>query len=269
MYDPRNARLNRWKEDGTVLPSWYAPGRLFTDHTLQVDTAGITYIRVLLELPQPGKEWRTALARLGPNGAVTDTLLPPVISGDAPVSGTFFDPAKHWHLNRSGEMVSGFSGRYAIVVSGRAGVVRMEREASPVALQADERKNYQEVADARRRDPMARSGGPPASVPSEKPFWRSLESDLEGRVWVELHAKAEPFDPPARPSQPGAPPAPPIRWREPRAYDVFRKDGTYLGRLDFPRRTTLYEARGDWVWAVQRGEDDEQYIVRYRISGAR
>jgi hypothetical protein len=269
MYDPGNVRLNRWKEDGTLLPSWYAPGRLFTAQALQVDTAGNTYIRVTLEQPQPGKEWKMGLARLGPSGLVADTIPMPVIPGDAPASGTFFDPAKHWHLNRAGDLVSGFSGRYAITVSGRERVVRIERVVQRVSLLPDERKNYQEVADVLRQNPMGRPIPPLATVPSEKPFWRSLQSDLDGRIWVEVHGKAEAFDPPPRPGPPGAPPVPPIRWREPRAYDVFRKDGAYLGRLDFPARTSMYEARGDRIWAVQRGEDDEQYIVRYRISGIR
>ena len=271
MYDPGNVRLNRWREDGTLLPSWYAPGRLFTAQALQVDTAGNTYIRVTLEQPEAGKEWKMGLARLESNGLVADTLPAPVIPGDAPASGTFFDPVKHWHLNRTGDLVSGFSGRYAIAVSGRDRVVRIERVVQPVSLLPDERKNYQEVADVLRQNPnpMVRSAPSPATVPSEKPFWRSIQSDLDGRIWVEVHGKAEPFDPPSRPRPPGAPPVPPIRWREPRAYDVFRKDGAYLGRLNFPVRTSVYEARGDRIWAVQRGEDDEQYIVRYRISGIR
>jgi hypothetical protein len=30
--------------------------------------------------------------------------------------------------------------------------------------------------------------------------------------------------------------------------------------------TTIRLASGDTVWAVQRGESDEEYVVRYRIA---
>jgi hypothetical protein len=63
------------------------------------------------------------------------------------------------------------------------------------------------------------------------------------------------------------PAVPPLRWRERRRYDVFGRDGSYLGRIELPPRTTLSEAKGNRVWAIQRGEDDEQYVIRYRITG--
>lgn len=268
MYDPRNARINRWTQDGSLLPSWPVSSQLFTSQALQVDTTGATYIKVTVELPESGKEWKIGLARLNPNGQVVDTLQRPPISGDAPPMGTFFAPAKHWHINRAGDVVSGFSGRYAITVTGRTGtVVRFERAARPVELLAAERSNYQALADAMRQNPMIRPTPPPATVPNEKPFWRSIQSDLDGNVWVELHGPGEEFEPPPQRGQQRGPPVPPLRWREPRAYDVFRRDGTYLGRVELPSRTAFSEARGDRVWAIQRGEDDEQYIIRYRISG--
>src|SRR5687767_997276 len=68
MYDPRNTRLNRWKEDGAVLPSWRAPGRLFTNQALQVDTAGGTWIMITTEAPEQGKAWKFGLLRVGPEG---------------------------------------------------------------------------------------------------------------------------------------------------------------------------------------------------------
>jgi hypothetical protein len=270
MYDPRNLRLNRWRADGTLLPSFRTTGSLFTGGALQLDNAGNTYIKVILEEPRPGEAWKMGLARIDRNGNIVDTLQPPPIAGDAPASGTFFEPRKDWLLDRQGRMVSGFSAAYAISVSMPGGpVVRIERNASQVPLAPEERKNFQEAADARRSNPMLRDNSPSRSVPGKKPFWRALYVDLDGRIWVELYNQGEPFEPTPPPARPGAPSVPPIRWRERRAYDVFQTDGTYLGRVTLPVRTSFAQAKGSRVWTLLRGDDDEQYVVRYRIDGAR
>jgi hypothetical protein len=48
-------------------------------------------------------------------------------------------------------------------------------------------------------------------------------------------------------------------------WDVFEEDGDYLGAVTVPPMTTIRAANGDTVWAVQRGESDEEYVVRFRI----
>ncbi len=270
MYDPRNARLNRWKEDGTLLPSWRVPTGLFTSQALQTDTAGNVFIKVTTERPEPGKPWKFGLARLDRQGVLVDTLLPPSIPGDAPADATFFEPQKYWYRSRSGEWVTGFSGTYVITIAapGR-GALRIERPVARVALAPDERRNYQEVADALRKNPMIRGSTGRANVPDHKPYFRWLQTDLDGRIWVDVHGQGETFEPISRPTQPGAPPVPPLRWREPRRFDVFARDGSYLGRIELPGRTAFSEAKGNRIWAVQRGDDDEQYVIRYRIDGLR
>ena len=267
MYDPRNARLNRWKEDGTVLPSWRAPGRLYANHALQVDSGGGTWVLITTEAIEQRRPWKFGLLRVGPEGMANDTLHPPPIAGEASSNPTFFEPQKYWLRNRYAEWVTGFGGAYAITIgsAGRA-ALRVERTVPRVAVAPDERRNYQEVSDALRRNPNVAPSGP-ATVPAQKPYFRGLESDLDGRIWVDLHGPGEAFEPAPRPAQPGMPSVPPLRWRERRRYDVFGRDGSYLGRIDLPPRTTLSEAKGNRVWAIQRGEDDEQYIIRYRIAG--
>ena len=267
MYDPRNARLNRWKEDGTVLPSWRAPGRLYTNQALQVDSGGGTWVRITTEAVEAGRPWKFGLLRVGPEGTSGDTLHPPPIAGEVPANPTYFEPQEYWHRNRNGEWVTGFSGAYAITVgSPGRGALRVERSVPRIPVAGEERRNYQEVADAFRRSPNVAPSGP-ATVPSQKPYFRGLESDLDGRIWVDLHGPGEPFEPAPRRVQPGMPAVPPLRWRERRRYDVFGRDGSYLGRIELPPRTTFSEAKGNRVWAIQRGEDDEQYIIRYRIAG--
>lgn len=270
MYDPRNARLNRWKEDGTVLPSWRVPTGLYTSQSLQVDTTGTVFIKVLMAQPEQGKPWRIGLVRLDATGTPLDTLAQPPIEGDVEAGGAFFSPQVFWLRSRSGETVTGFGGRYAITLAPRTGsATRIERASPQVQLASAERGNYQAVMDARSQNPMARTTTPPGPVPGSKPYFRELAVDLDARLWVRIHGKGQEYDPPPVPQRPGAPPpGPPIRWREPIVWDVYRRDGTYLGQVQLPWRTSFVEARGDQVWATQRGDDDEHYIVRYRILAA-
>ena len=114
---------------------------------------------------------------------------------------------------------------------------------------------------------MLSTGTPMTAIPAVKPVFRRLHADLDGRVWVQLHTRGEPYDPPPETPRPGRPQLAPIRWRERVVWDVFAPDGKYLGQVELPFRTEFAEARGNKVWAIQRGEDDEQYVVRYRITG--
>lgn len=272
MYDLRNNRLNRWKRDGTVLPAWKvgSPSIYAFLRAIQVDTAGNTYLLVAAGPPEPGKYPKRGLARFDRSGNLADTLQQPTIEGPDDPPLTPFSPYKYWLLSRAGSAVTAFSGIYAITVSGPGrNVIRIERAIPRVGLLPDERRSYQEYMEARSGVPMASTPRPTTSLPSTKPQFSQLHSDLDGRIWVKLHTKAEPFDPPVLPLRQGQPKLPPIRWRERVVWDVFQRDGRYLGQLELPRETDLSEAKGSRIWAIQRGEDDEQYVVRYRIAGMR
>lgn len=82
-----------------------------------------------------------------------------------------------------------------------------------------------------------------------------------------LHVPAEPLDEPPEPREEGGPP--PLLWTESPVFDVYRGDGTYLGRVDLPPRTRLYSFSLDTLWGVRSGEFDEQYVVRLRLIDPR
>lgn len=268
MYDPRNARLNRWTVDGTALPSWGIPGsaRLSTAQALQVDTTGTLMVKVLRGHPQPGQGLNVGLARFDRKGEIVDTLPPPPIEGPPVVGSGSFVPQRLWSTLRAGGMVSGYSGGYALTVHRRGQrPIRIERATPRVALRPGERADYQARADAQRQPsggaaPARVMSAPPVPVPAEKPYYRGVQSDLDGRIWVQLSMPSESYRPP-----PTAANLPPLPWREPSVWDVFQADGTYLGQVSFPWLTTFQEARGQQIWAIQRGADDEQYVVRYRL----
>ena len=48
--------------------------------------------------------------------------------------------------------------------------------------------------------------------------------------------------------------------------DVFRRDGTYLGEVPLPARTRPVAVEADFLYAIQLGEFDEPYIIKYRVE---
>jgi hypothetical protein len=68
------------------------------------------------------------------------------------------------------------------------------------------------------------------------------------------------------PTEPDASQRPPITWLEPTVFDVFESDGTYLGEVRAPPRTSVQVFRGDTIWGIRRGELDEQYLIRAVVT---
>jgi hypothetical protein len=48
-------------------------------------------------------------------------------------------------------------------------------------------------------------------------------------------------------------------------WDVFEPDGSYLGAVKVPDRTTLTAMTRDHVWGIQLGSSDEEYVVRLKL----
>ena len=265
LSDPRNARVNRYRIDGTILPSWLAPNSLHTSRALRVDNQGQTFVRVTLELPQPGKPWKLGEARLDADGTLLDTVPAPSLPGEE--TGMVFAPRLLWASARDGSVVFGRTDSYVLVVTRPRSLLRLERVAPRIRLETEERATYRKLLEAMRSRPGVQTSGMQGDVPAEKPFYADLFFDDDNRIWVRLHAKGEPFTPPRRRLPPGAPELPSVLWRDQPIWDVFRSDGTYLGQIRFPPMTTPWVARGNQIWSVQQGEEDEPYVVRYRFPG--
>ena len=264
LSDPRNGRINRYRTDGTVLPSWPVPNSLYTSRALRVDDRGHTFVRVTLEVPRPGKSWKFGEARLDENGTLLDTIPALPIAGDG--GSVAFAPRGFWAVARDGSSAFGRNDVYSLIVTnpGRP-PIRLERAAPRVKLEREERSTYQKVLKTMRSRPGAQAGGLEGEIPAEKPFYSDLFFDDDNRIWVRLHAKGEPYTPPPRRLPPGMQGLPTVMWRDLPVWDVFQSNGTYLGQIRFPSKTTPWVARGDQVWTVQHGADDEPYVVRYRF----
>lgn len=267
MHDPRNRRVNIYGSDGAPVDHWPIASGLFTSDATVVDTAGHVYLKILLSHPEANKPWPIGLLHLSPAGEVVDTIPPPVVAGDPQIADGFFAIQKHWAFSPLGYMIAGLNDPYFFEIRRPDGIIRVEMPHTPIPLESEEKAELEAINDYVRRTQgqFMTSDLPP--VPDTKPAYRSLRVGLDGRIWVLLYQPAEKREPPpARPRPPNAPPPPPERtWFEPTIYDVFEPDGTYLGRLHLPPRTALMTMNGTEIWATQRGDLDEPYLVRFRL----
>lgn len=290
LRDPQNARLQVYGPDGEALDTWPIRGSFNTSNPLVVDTAGRVYTQILLDPEAAVTEWRVGLVAYdGATGEPVDTIPAPEWEYEGPrlvaqqvmdegtntsVNSVPFTPQSSWAFSPYGYMVGGLSTRYVIDQYLRDGtVLRIERVSDPVPVTPGERSEAEDVArwDMRQTQPDWTWNGP--GIPDTKPSFRGLFAGRDGRIWVLVHQPGERIpddevDEPAR--DPGPNPRPVQRWREPVAFDVFERDGAYLGRVLAPTGfsvspTPVFD--GDRVWAVVRDELDVQYVTRFRVGG--
>jgi hypothetical protein len=272
MRDPRNARINVYAPDGTALDHWPVASGLFTSNAMTLDTAGHVYLKILMEQPERNRPWRIGLLHLDANGQLLDTIPDPPVRGEPQTGGGgVFTVAKVWTFSPHGYIIAGLNDTYAFELRKPKGILRVEMPHTTVAVHPEEREELEASNDWLRRaqGEFMTSEIPP--VPDTKPAYRFIFAGLDGTVWVQPHTSAVKFEPPPRdPAIAADPAAPPQRtWREPVVYDAFDTSGAYLGQLPVPERTRLVWFNGSEIWAVQQGEFDEQYLVRFRlVTGA-
>jgi hypothetical protein len=184
-------------------------------------------------------------------------------------------------LSPLGYLVTGRTDRYALHRPLRDGrTVRVERSWSPISVRTEERSMLEGAMEAdRRRIQGAQAQGfvgmqvsPSPRIPAVKPPLWAFRVDQDGRIWVARHQEGyhrpeTEAERTRRMNRPFGGPGALMEWSEPLVTDVLEPSGRFLGTVRFPNdRTTIAWARGDTLWAVELGERDEAYLVRYRLE---
>jgi hypothetical protein len=276
VFDQPNRRVDLFDTQGQLTGVLRTPpSSTGGTHAIEVDAAGHLYVEILGS-PDPSRQSPPVFywLRLSASGEVLDTVFPenPKTEGRT-YTLSLISPLGYRVVARNDEYVFTRPLR-----DGR--IVRIERAWTPIAYEADERRELQEGA----RTVATLTGSSPVEVPARKPAWSSLDVDSEGRIWVARYARAikageTSGEEAARRNRGRAvgasiPVSPPKTWKQPAVYDVIEPTGRYLGTLTIPKilrtdggdpsvRVAL--ARGMTVWTIEKGELDEQYVVRYRI----
>lgn len=284
--DPGNARITVLNPDGTWNDDWRLPygGSWGTSEKLYVDTAGNTYIYILLDIQADIEDWAYGLGRYTPEGVLADTIPYPtwdyeeqaVVARNEHSSSRRrvpFTPEVIATFSPLGYMVGGVSTDYRIdLLRHGEPVVQIERARQPVPVsdaEKDERVDQIEQ-NLRRNYPGWRWNGP--AVPDTKPPFTGILVDDNGRIWVQLSQPGVEFrtEEEAR-EEARRTERPQLRYREPVIFDVFETDGRYLGAVHMPDGFRTFPApviHGDVMWAVVFDELDVPRVIRYAIQHA-
>ena len=282
LWDPRNGRITVFTPPGDLEATWRLDPGSTRGRSLFVDTAGTILLRRLSRDPVT-RDSRTSLVRLGPDGAVRDSIEPRVFGPEQPVqtvstpgrSTTYilpYSPARPWTVSPHGYLVAGPGEPYVVHLLRGDGPTRIEREVERVPVNPDEKSDLRDqmLGILRQVDPGYQWTGP--DIPQLKPSYRELTVGDDGRIWVRLSQPSEVVPdseratPPQVPQGAQAPPRPTRLWREPTVYEVFEPTGEFLGRLAVPRRAHLLRMRGDRAWGVTLDSMDVPYLTRFRIE---
>lgn len=282
VWDAHAGRISTFDLDGRFVRSIdHYVGVLYSDDVFVVDDDANFLIRVvrLPSRPDPDLLRRGLWLELGRDGGLLDSI--PVPRRDASVLGGRSYPFGHMspfvpvtlsQMDPTGTLVVVETERYALRRQLRNGsFVEIRRSWDPVSVQREERAQHRALARH-----VGSLWGPEYTddVPEVKPPIWAFKIDGDGRYWVARHSEGYHVPETSeereyrreliqyRGSEP-----PPLEWWEPLVVDVLDPRGQFLGTIRFPsNQIRMAEAYGDAVWAIERGELDEQYVVRYRIE---
>ena len=280
--DSRNARISFFAANGDFRSSFPVPSGFSTSDGLISDRSHTLYLRRPVTPPRQGEILgRMGLVRLGPDGTFSDSLLPP----DLPVprdtyiavsqdgnsrssTSSSHAPNYFWAWHPDGYFVAGHGGNYEIVLARNdAKPILIRRTAPSVALDAEERSGEQESItwNMRRTQPSWSWVGP--DIPATKAPLVGITVARDGNIWARVAVPSERI--PSAELAPRQENGPPVnKFRSRATYEVFAPDGTFLGRVPMPPRTSMLQADGEYLWAITRDDDDLPSVVRFRIVPA-
>lgn len=278
--DPANARVQLFHLGTWEAEEWrYGPSDIYVNSPLYTDDRGRIYVDIATD-----EEQRFVV--MGPDGAHLDTILAPgappdfddrqyrlqatgeTARGVAHVSATVpFSPGWYWTIHPTGHFLSALSTAYRIHLVTDSGVLRIERNHTPVAVSDGERAGHrQPIVDRMRRYDAGWSWDGPG-IPDHKPPFRGLRAGTDGRIWVRLWTEGRQVA--NEDHDPSNPASAPYTWIQPLRYDVFEADGTYLGAVDLPEGFSLSAPPvfgRSFVWAVERDDLGVERVRRYRLA---
>lgn len=279
--DISNARVTYFAPSGKVIRS-FNDARISSTggHDMVVDKSGLVNMEIRPgegEMPLapgvPAAQGKHIL-RFNQAGKLVDALVMPRAMAtprtfflQSPDGGnTNFQARSASASLRIGGYVFGNGDVLRLIIHTATGPTRVvERTLPTLKVGPEERTNWQEWATHFERQNLGKINIK-YTIPATKPAWRDLITDNDSRIWVSLYAPAQKITLPPRPATKTGPR---LYWQQPATYDVFSATGEYLGRVVLPMRSKVVAAAGNRLWVLAKGEDDEDIIRLFTISGAK
>jgi hypothetical protein len=200
---------------------------------------GSILLRTLVGAP-PGKDY---WIRYSQRGQLLDSIgIPGARSGWWTPDGTRFP---FWTREVSapasdGGFIVGTPATYAVERRRATDTIRMHRAFTPVDVKPNEAKEWNAWLAGDER------ATPGATLPSQKPAFRSVRTDPQQRLWVERYVAADSspmgFALENRARQ--------FVWREPTVFDVFDASFAPLFSLQLPALHQLLSVNGPRLWTL-------------------
>jgi hypothetical protein len=266
IWDIGNQRINVYKSNGDFIESFSVQsGFLSSYKVFEVDHDGNFYVKSIFfdwDNPKNNTNPPSAWFKFSHSGGLVDTLHVPEDQEDYPQSPVIFTDAGAFYpfstvmlenFSSSGFIITAVNNKYEIILHKEKQSVIIQREYSPLEVTSEEK----EIWEGFRRRLTSAGHNIDASIPDEKPAFKELLTDSQGRIWVWRYTKSQSVDGGIFPDR--------IKVWEPPVFDVFNPDGSYFGNVTLPMGAVFLEAEDDKVWAVFTDEDHVEYVVRYKL----
>lgn len=261
IWDGGNQRLTTYEPDGTFREHFPLQAQLHSADIFEVDKASNFYIRIVTRSGPDVPNWEYGWVKVNHEGTIKDTLQVPPDLNDYPLTFVLFTASGDAHafieeemfaLSPLGYLITGQNSEYNITLHKPDGEISIHREYDPVPVTDEENIQWKNWVDYYNVDHQ---------VPDIKPPFKKIMTDMQGRIWIWRYVEAIYTEENIGPHF-----GPKSNWWEPPTFDVYNPDGSFYARVELPLRAKFYEARENYVWALVKGEFDEQYVVRYRLE---
>lgn len=145
-------------------------------------------------------------------------------------------------------------------------VIHVERVHEPVAVRDGEREDRRQLQ--RWYLELSPEAPPDPGLNDTKPAFYYAYTDLHGRVWLQMAARADSGAPSPRPGAVGVRnPPPPLHWVEPTIFNVFEVTGRYLGEVRFPVASHLWLGgfTEDGAWSIGTDSLGLPELIQWRF----
>lgn len=272
VFDPGNGRIAVFDTAGKYQRSLsFNRGTFFGEKAFGVDRSGLIYVRASLNSgPREGSASPSQFVRLRLDGTFVDSLPLPVEGTEgwpfvlltADGARWSFPTRMIYNILPAGGLVTANTGTYRITLAPTGASPRViERPYAPIQLTEPERDEWEAFARCFAGRPGASHT---STIPRVKPAIRDLFADPSGRIWVNVYTNAvKRAIPPRKPGDL----RPLLTIREVNIYDIFNRQGAYLGRVELPPQSLLMGIHEARIWVRTEAEGGEYILTRYRVPG--
>jgi hypothetical protein len=279
VVDVKNMQVHRLAPDGTWLDSWRSfPQDGWIIHRWTSAPSGrIATLMRPFQMPDspPAVDSLDTVLIRDVRGEVLDTLARvPTRPRNRGVGGA--PESRYWAgnpdfgLTWSGGLVTGRSDSYRLKWYDENGdlerIVSLRRERQPIT------ERDRSLVMEKKEQALSKARLPPAQIAQYKsasvhfedyyPAWRSFICGVDGTVWVQrLTAVSALGEQEFERFEKIAFPPTSSEW------DVFDREGRYLGVMDMPTGAMSFSFVGDRIYGVWKDELGIQYIAAWRIDG--